>query len=77
MNLIQMTKIVNDKEKNRNKLIGQKEMLMEGLKKLGFKNLGEAKKARTKLQNELAKMDEHYAKGKATFIDKFEHLLHP
>jgi hypothetical protein len=77
MNLIQMTKVVNDKAKNRDKLLGQKEMLMEGLKDLGFKNMGEAKKTRTKLTNELTKMNDHYEKGEKTFKTKFEHLLHP
>jgi len=75
MNLIQMTKMVKDKEKNRNKLLGQKEMLMEGLKKLGFKSTSEANKSKTKLTNELTKMKEHYEKGENTFINKFEHLL--
>jgi len=77
MNLIQMTKMVNDKAKNRDKLLGQKEMLMESLKKLGFKSISEGKKSKTKLTSELAKMEESYAKGEKTFKTKFEHLLHP
>jgi len=70
-----MTKMVNDKDKNRTKLLGQREMLMKSLKKLGFKNLGEAKKISTKIKNELIKMDDHYTKGKTKFIDQYEHLL--
>ncbi|MCP4371991.1 MAG: hypothetical protein GY797_28310 [Deltaproteobacteria bacterium] len=75
MNLIQMTKTVKDKEKLRNKLLGQKEMLMEGLKDLGFKNLGEAKKSRTAKKNELTKMNTHYCKGEEKFKTDFGHLL--
>lgn len=75
MDLIQMTKKVKDKEKNRNKLLGQKEMLMEGLKDLGFKSIGEAKKASTKLTNEVAKMKAHYNTGEEKFKTDFGHLL--
>ncbi len=75
MDLIQMTKAVQAKEKTRNKLLGQKDMLMEGLKDLGFENTGEAKKARTQKKNALVKMNDHYTKGEATFKTKFEHLL--
>lgn len=75
MNLIQMKKVVQVKEKTRDKLVGQKEMLMDGLKDLGFKNIGEAKKARTQKKNALVKMNSHYAKGEETFKTKFEHLL--
>ena len=75
MNLIQMTKVLKDKEANRNKLVGQREMLMKTLKKLGFKNLGGAKKKRTQLKNSLAKMDSHYDKGVEKFKTDFGHLL--
>jgi len=75
MNLIQATKIVNDKTKNRDKLLGQKEMLMASLKKLGFISTDDAQKERTKLQKELDKLNAHYAKGEKTFKTKFEHLL--
>ena len=77
MDLIQMKKMVKDKAKNRDKLLGQKEMLTESLKKLGFKSISEAKKAKTKLHRELTKMEAHYEKGKDTFVDKYEHLLQP
>jgi len=75
MNLIQMTKVVKQKEKNRDKLLGQKEMLMKSLKGLGFKNLGEAKKQRTKLKGTLEKMNTHYKNGEVKFKKEFEHLL--
>ena len=75
MDLIQITRVLKDKEKNRNKLLGQKELLMKGLKDLGFKNLGEAKKSSTKLKNEKIKMNSHYTKGEEKFKKEFEHLL--
>ena len=75
MNLIQATKLVKEKEKNRDKLVGQKEMLMKSLKTLGFKSIGEAKKARTQKKNKLVKMNTHYCKGEEAFKKRFEHLL--
>jgi len=75
MNLIQMTKLVQEKDNARNKLLGQKSMLVDNLKKLGFKNLGEAKKERTKLKNTLLKMNKLYTKGVEKFKTDFGHLL--
>lgn len=70
-----MTQKVKGKEKLRNKLLGQQEMLMGGLKDLGFENLGEAKKKSTKIKDELVKMNAHYTTGEETFKTKFAHLL--
>lgn len=75
MNLIQMTKAVKDKEQNRNKLLGQKEMLMEGLKDIGFKSIEEANKTCTKLKSEVLKMESHYNAGEEKFKTDFGHLL--
>ena len=75
MNLIQAKKKVEAKDRERNKLLGQKEMLMEGLKDLGFKSIGEARKAAEALQVTVDKMDKHYKKGVAKFKTDFGHLL--
>ena len=75
MNLLQITKVLKEKEKSRNKLLGQKEMLMDSLKKLGFKNLGQAKKESHKLKNQLIKMKAQYTDGEEKFKNKYAHLL--
>lgn len=75
MNLIEVQRKVEQKDKKRSKLLGQKEMLMEGLKDLGFKNIGEAKKEGTAIKNEVVKMEKHYKNGEAKFQNKYGHLL--
>lgn len=75
MNLIQAIKKVEEKDKKRNQLLGQKSMLVENLKELGFKTLGEAKKSEQKFKDEVVKMETHYAEGEAKFKEQFSHLL--
>ncbi|MHA1739233.1 MAG: hypothetical protein ACTSWD_11655 [Candidatus Heimdallarchaeota archaeon] len=75
MDLIQAIKQVEAKDKKRNQLLGQKSMLSDSLKELGFKNINEAKKASTKLKSEIAKMEEHYITGIEKFKKQFSHLL--
>ena len=75
MNLIQITSILKEKEKNRNKLIGQKEMLMESLKDLGFKSIEDAMKVRDNMIKEVKKMEDHFQKGEEKFKSDFGHLL--
>jgi superfamily II RNA helicase len=77
MNLIQAEKILKGKEKNRNKLLGQKEMLTANLNDFGFVSVKNAKKELEKMKVKLEKMNEHYANGEKIFKNKFEHLLHP
>ncbi len=75
MNLIEIQRKVEQKDKERNKLLGQKSMLVDNLKKLGFKNLGEAKKRLTAMTRELEKMDKDYQAEMNKFKTKYEHLL--
>lgn len=75
MDLIQLKKKVQEKDNSRNKLLGQKSMLVDNLKKLGFKTLGEAKKESHKIKNKLKKMDSHYKEGVEKFKKDFGHLL--
>lgn len=75
MDLIQLKKKVQEKDNARNKLLGQKSMLVDNLKKLGFKTLGEAKKESTSLKNKLGKMDTKYKEGVEKFKESFGHLL--
>lgn len=75
MDLIQAQKTVEQKDKNRSKLLGQKELLMEGLKDLGFKSINEAKKVGIAIKNEVAKMEKHHENGEVKFKNKYAHLL--
>jgi len=75
MDLIQAKKKVEAKDKERNKLLGQKEMLMDGLKELGFKTIDEAKKTSKSLKKTVDKMNTHYDKGVSKFKTQFGHLL--
>ncbi len=75
MDLIQLKKKVQEKDNARNKLLGQKSMLVDNLKKLGFKTLGEAKKESENLKTKLDKMNTHYMSGVEKFKKEFSHLL--
>ena len=75
MDLIQATKILKEKEKLRDKLLGQKDMLLDRIKELGYANVKEAQKELLEKEKELLKMQEHYEKGEERFITKFKHLL--
>lgn len=75
MDLAEMIKEVQKKDNERNKLLGQKEMVLTNLKEAGFSSITEAKKEATKMQTNVTKMEKHYDKGKEEFKKKFEHLL--
>lgn len=75
MNLIEAQRTVEKLDKNRSKLLGQKEMLMEGLKDLGFKNIEEAKKVIIGIKDEIIKMEKHYKDGEIKFKNEYAHLL--
>ena len=75
MDLIQSTKKVKEKENSRNKILGQREMLIDSLKNLGYKTIGEAKKSLAQKKNALIKMETHYNNGEEKFKTEFAHLL--
>jgi diacylglycerol kinase family enzyme len=75
MDLIEITEIVKQKEKQRDQLLGRKSILIDGLKELGFNSLKEAKVEIKEKEKELTKMELHYQKGVKRFKEKFEHLL--
>jgi hypothetical protein len=75
MDLIQMQKKVQEKDNQRNKLLGQQEMLMNGLKDLGFSSIISAKKKSVELTVMVNKMKAHYQKGEEKFKEEYEHLL--
>jgi len=75
MDLIQLKNKVQEKDNARNKLLGQKSMLVDNLKNLGFDTLADAKTEIVKLEKELAKMNKHYNSGVEEFKKKYAHLL--
>lgn len=75
MDLIRLKKKVEQKDKERSKLLGQKELLTKRLVELGFQFTSEAEKAEKLLGKEITKMEEHYNEGVAKFKNKFAHLL--
>ena len=75
MDLIQAAKILKKKERERDQLLGQKNMLINDLKEMGFSNIKEAEKELEEKNKELKKMQSSYKKGEERFISKFKDLL--
>lgn len=75
MNLIDAIKKVELKDKERNKILGQKEMLIESLKELGFDTTIDAEKASADMQKVVDKMNKNYENGETKFKKDFSHLL--
>ena len=75
MDLIKAIKQVEQKDRERNQLLGKKSMLVDALKDMGYKTLEEAEEASEKLSEEVTKMTEKYEEGKTKFKEKFAHLL--
>ena len=75
MDLIQAIRKIENKDRERNQRLGQKSMLVEELRALGFKNIEGAEKQGTKLTNEISKMDTQYENGEKEFKKQFGHLL--
>jgi hypothetical protein len=67
--------LLEKKNQERNKLQGQKEMLLESLKELGFNTTKEAEKEITKLSTKIEKMKSKYQEGIEIFIKKYKDLL--
>jgi len=67
--------LLEKKNQERNKLQGQKEMLLESLKELGFNTTKEAEKEITKLSAKIEKMKSKYQEGVEIFIKKYKDLL--
>jgi hypothetical protein len=75
MNLIEVQKQLEEKNKKRNQLVGQKEMLMDHLKEVGYESIKEAKKARKKFESKKQKLKETYQRKETEFKEKYEELL--
>lgn len=73
---LKQAKIILDKKlQERNKLIGQKEMLIQSLQKLGSENAEQAEQKVKKLTETIEKMKKKKEEGVNLFIKKYGHLL--
>jgi hypothetical protein len=75
MNLIELQSKVKEKEKKKNQLEGQKEMILSQLKELGFDSIEKAQEEAKKLQKQILNLEKKYDQGKELFIEKYNHLL--
>jgi pyridoxal biosynthesis lyase PdxS len=76
MNLAEVQKLLDTKNKKRNQFIGQKEMLMETLKESGFSSIKEAKKEIKNLNQKITKLQEKYQEKEKSFKEKYEDLIY-
>lgn len=76
MNLIEVQNLLDSKNKKRNQLIGQKEMLLETLKESGFNSTKEAKKEIQKLNQKEKKLQKTYQEKEKIFKEKYEDLIY-
>lgn len=75
MDLITMKEILDEKESEKNKLIGKSEIYLENLKKLGFKDINSATKGLDKLITDLENKKAKQAKSISSFKKKYEDLI--
>jgi pyridoxal biosynthesis lyase PdxS len=75
MNLIQTKTKLEELDKNRNKILGQKEMAMKSLHDFGFNSITEATRHIKKLETEIDELRSRYEKGCESFTKKYKDLL--
>jgi len=75
MNLIEAKRILEEKDRTRNQLIGQKTQIDSSLNSLGYKNVEEAEKDRIKIEKEILKLDAEYSSKTSEFMQKYTELL--
>jgi DNA repair exonuclease SbcCD ATPase subunit len=63
------------KDQERNKLLGQKEMILQSLKDLGFETPQQAKIKVKKITDKLEKLKEKQQEGIELFVKKYKDLL--
>jgi len=64
-----------ERNQQKGKLLGRKDLLMESLAKLGFKTKVLARKKLKELKLEKTKLQKQYDSKFAKFTEKYEHLL--
>ena len=75
IDLVQMKNEIEKKKSKRDKLLGQKDLLLDSLKELGFKTVVSADKAINKMEKEIIKMENNLTKDTEDFEEKYEDLL--
>ena len=75
MDLVEIRKKVEEKDRKRQQLIGQKEQIEKDLKEFGFDSLEEAESQLIIEEKELEAQQKNYDKGVSVFIEKFSKLL--
>jgi len=75
LNLIDLKKKIIEKDKHKNIIIGKRDMLMENLTELGYKNLDQSLKALENMKKELTELQLKYDDGLLKFNKKYRHLL--
>ena len=63
------------KNQEKNRLLGQKEMLMNSLKELGFNSIKDAEVELEKLTKKIESEKTKYQEGKELFISKYKDLI--
>ena len=75
MDLMQIKKTLETKKSDRDKLLGQRDMLMEKLKKMGFNTVNEASRSLAELQDGLDKIEKTFEEQTTSFKEKYKDLL--
>lgn len=73
--LLKLKKDLEYKKSQRDKLLGKQDMLMEDLKKLGYKNISDAKKDLSKMVDTINKKEKKLNDEIADFEKEYEGLL--
>jgi len=72
---LEIKETLNQKQSDRDRLLGTKEALMEQLNKLGYKTITAAQKGLTKLENQIESEEEKLASDIEIFKEKYGELL--
>ena len=75
INLSEVKAKLEAKERVRQQIIGQREMLMDNMKNAGFETFEEVEIALENLQKEYGAMSQKYEEGVALFMEKYKGLL--
>lgn len=75
MDLVNAKAILEEKNTRRNRLLGQKEMLLDNLKKIGYKDIKQAEEALKEQKDKISGMRKHYQDGVNKFKQKYGELL--
>jgi len=75
MDIIKIKTQLDGKKAERNKLLGQKEMLIDRLKDLGYSSIKVAKKSILKMENDIERMENDLQEKMEDFENKYKDHL--